>query len=311
VQGRESLRQVNLFDVASLVYPHAQIISGSYFHDLSHLFETKKNGAYYWDNVKHSFKQVSDEVEGASELLVGQKDMHAFLKRFNRENFDGTSWPRQILIAELLFVYSAAQKLSKEPAHPHFLNFHFHAFDLIATEYGEDSAEMRDAVLFVDEVLTAVMAKSADFSYALLFLPSLHQPGSKAQIDLVARHFPALNLKSWPQIRLGDRMSGNEKARTCTRIRQLIQTAKTKVYCLFSQEESRHVHHKRSEASLGTSNTTSLAAFFGPVEAFHLYVWFFLFLVVVLAYSVYMLVGIEVDQGISSTSAYVQKDSRR
>jgi hypothetical protein len=43
----------------------------------------------------------------------------------------------------------------------------------------------------------------------------------------VARHFPALNLKSWPQIRLGH-LSGDEKARTCTRIRQLIQSATTK-----------------------------------------------------------------------------------
>jgi hypothetical protein len=68
---------------------------------------------------------------------------------------------------------------------------------------------------------------------------------------------------------------------------------------------------KRSEGSYSSANTTSLAAFFGPVEAFHLYVWFFIFLVVVLIYSVYLLVGIEVDQGVSSTSAYVQKDSRR
>jgi hypothetical protein len=38
---------------------------------------------------------------------------------------------------------------------------------------------MRDAVLFVDEVLATIMATSGDFSYALLLLPSLHQSGTK------------------------------------------------------------------------------------------------------------------------------------
>jgi len=51
------------------------VISGSYFHDLSQLFETKNSGAYYWDNLKHSFKPVSDEVKSVSELLVGQKEL--------------------------------------------------------------------------------------------------------------------------------------------------------------------------------------------------------------------------------------------
>jgi len=212
---------------------------------------------------------------------------------------------------ELLFVYTAAKKLHTDGAHPSFLNFHFHAFDLIVNEYGANSEEMRGAIEFVDEVLAAIIALNKHYSYELLFLPSLQPPAVKAQVDLIGRNFPALNLKTWPQIRLDKVRTADEKARICARVRELIQGPATKVYCLFSQEEAQQTRAKRSESSFASSNTTTLAEFFGPVEAFHLYVWFFLFLVVVLGYSIYMLVGIEVDQGISSTSAYVQKDSRR
>ena len=51
----------------------------------------------------------------------------------------------------------------------------------------------------------------------------------------------------------------------------------------------------------------TVASFFEPVQALHLYVWFFIFLIVVLGYAVSLLVSIEVDQGTVATSAYVQK----
>jgi len=104
-------------------------------------------------------------------------------------------------------------------------------------------------------------------------------------------------------------MNGPEKMRICKRIRELIQSPVTKVYCMFTEEDSLSRKRYEEESFLTETNYT-VQTFFEPVQAFHLYFWFFLFLVLVLLGAIYMLVGIEVDQSIESTSSYVQKNPR-
>jgi len=315
INGREQIRQTSFLEVASLIHPNSLVISASYFHDSSLIFKTSRDGSYYWDNVNQGFKQSSDHIESISELCVGKIQFSEFFEQFSVPESFKKSWSTNILIAELLFVSNAAHYLKKQTTKsPNFLNFHFHSINLVGTEFGTRSSEFQSAITLIDTVLHHILSDNS-YQYQLLFLPSLHNEETEGQIDLLGRSFPQLNLKHYPQIFLDRIRSGEEKRKICQRIRELIQSPTTSVHCMFTQAEVNSRREKRTTESLNyfanDDNNITVGVFFAPVQAFHLYFWFFLFLVGVTIYSIYMLLGIEVDQSLSATSAYVQKNPRK
>lgn len=307
IKGREPMKasHVNVMSVMAHVYPNAHVISGSYSHESALHLSSKKDGAYYWDNVKHSFKQAT-EVSGIPSVLIGDIQVSAFVKAFNAQSlFTKESWSLSMLRSELAFVWHAAAYL-KDLDGTQFLNFHFQSIDMVRQEFGIASKEVEEAVSVMDSVLATII--SGKVSYEMLYLPSLNNEESKSQVSLLSGVFPGLNLKTFPQIYLDSASENGEKSRMCNRIRELLQSSTTKVFCMFTQSEANSRLKRSEDANLATSDYT-VTSFFEPVQAFHLYFWFFLFLIVVLGYSVYLLVGIEVDQGTVATSAYVQKKS--
>jgi len=280
--------------------------------------ETQRDGAFYWDNVNHAFKQSSDDINEtniSNEVLVEKKDFSNFLESFSAQDLK-QSWSTDILTAELFFIWNAARYLKKDSlssAFPNFLNFHFQSISLIESEFGFDSEEFNTAVILLDRVLDNILNDNF-YSYELLFLPAIHHEETKKQLSLIGKLFPNLNLKNYPQIFLDHRTNdnGNQKSKICNKLREVLQGSSTLVFCLFSQSEASS-HQKRDYFENTDTPTPEITPqqFFGPVEALHMYLWIFLFLIVVLLYTVYMLVGIEVDAGLSATSSYVQKNPRK
>jgi len=287
--------------------------------------ETRRDGSYYWDNIAHAFKQAVDEEEEQSQsnnvLLVEKKDFSSFLSRFGAQDVK-ESWSTDMLTAELYFVWNAANRLRTEYVNnnPHFLNFHFQSISSIASEFGPQSNEFKKAVKLVDDVLFSILNDNY-YSYELLFLPSIHHEETKQQLKILADYYPELNVKNYPQLYLDQKnIDGGKKSKICDGLRTLIQNPTNLVFCLFSYSEAR-ARGKRdfaqdTKAPTGAPTTlypanVTTEEFFSPVVTLHLFLWIFIFLFLFIVYTVYLLVGIEVDAGLSTTSSYVQKNNRK
>jgi len=180
---------------------------------------------------------------------------------------------------------------------------------MIVSEFGINSMEFVTSIKLLDEVLNDIIPINNDYSYQLLLLPPLKNEETIIQSALISRFFPQLSLKNYPHIYL-DNVYGEEKSQVCNRIRELVQSPTTSVFCMFSASEVTS-RFKRSIDEFTPMQNDTIQDFFQPVFSLHLYLWFFLFLTGAMIYSVYLLVGIESDQGINATSSYVQKTIRK
>jgi len=317
VTGRETMVEANFLEFASQIHENSIFISGGFSKAVSQLLKTKRDGSFYWSNVDKSFVQSQDAVKPLSkDFFVGQEVVSNFFNHF-QVNSELKTKAFDQFIAELSFVWNAAKVLKQQStSEPQFLSFHFDSFNSIATQFGLKSIEFEQVINLADEVLSSFLSQT-DYSFELLYLPSVTAHRDiQSILFLLQREFDFSNeeLKNYPHLYLPN-ADAHEKSRICKRLRSYIQTPSTLVFCMFNERQVSDLSQSRIKRGIvemdENSDVVTNSTYFEPVIYFHLFFWFFLFLIFGGVYAVYLLCSIETDKGVIATSSYVSKVPRK
>jgi len=306
---------ISFLEYAKKLSPQSEVISGAFAHGTSLIFGSHTGGSYHWDSETQSYQQTLD-TRNPNKFLVEKSDFDSFFDHFSVAPELRTQ-PFHQLAAELLFVWNAANILENSKNTQHYLSFHFDAIDQILRHFGANSNEIISAIKLVDQVLYSIVSRTQS-SYEILYLPSVVNAHTQSIISLLTREFDfsSQEVKYLPHLYVNGL---DEKYRICNRLRELIQTNSTLVFCMYSDHDN-NVARKRGIAEVDSEydgvtdpptpiNKTN--GYFEPVINFHLYFWFYLFLVIVMGCGIWILCSIESDKALIATSNYVSKAPRK